>query len=82
MTESGNNKPGNPQWWTQILYPGIKDTGITYALFWRNRMKSHYFSTYPGEVSSENFKKFEKKKDILFLEDIDKYHFKAEKGSK
>lgn len=77
MTETGNNKPGDPNWWTEIFYPGIENSGIIYALFWRNAWPSHYFSTFSNEISSENFKVFEKKEEILFLEDIDQYHFKA-----
>ncbi|WP_051907903.1 glycoside hydrolase family 26 protein [Flavimarina sp. Hel_I_48] len=76
LTETGNVAPGNPKWWTQILYPGIKDTGIAWVLFWRNARKDHYFGIYPKEASATDFKAFAKREDILFLEDIDRYSFK------
>lgn len=73
LTESGNNNFGaDKNWWTQVVYPGIKDSGIAWALFWRNARPSHYFSTYPGEISEEDFREFAKKNDILFLDEIEK----------
>src|SRR5690606_37931073 len=54
LTESGNNNFGEDEkWWTEVLYPGIENSGIAWALFWRNARSSHYFSTYPGEISEE-----------------------------
>ena len=78
LTETGNVAPGNEQWWTQVLYPGIKDTGIAWILFWRNARKDHYFGIYPEESSEQDFKTFAKKRDILFLEDIDQFSFKPQ----
>ena len=71
LSESGNNHFGqDPRWWTQTLYPGIKDSGIAWALLWRNARASHYFSTYPGEISEEDFKEFEALEEILFLDEV------------
>lgn len=71
LTESGNIKQtGHPQWWTEVVYPGIKDSGIAWALFWRNARPSHYFTTYEGELTAANFQAFEAKADILFLDDF------------
>lgn len=71
LSESGNNNFGeDEQWWTETLYPGIKDSGIAWALFWRNARPSHYFSTYKGEISEENFKDFEELEEILFLDEM------------
>ncbi len=73
LTESGNNNLGEDKnWWTQVVLPGLKDSGIAWALFWRNARASHYFSTYPGEISEEDFKEFANKEEILFLNDIQK----------
>ncbi len=82
LTEAGNMKPENQNWWTEILYPGIKDSGIAWALFWRNADKSHYFVPYPSELASEDFKAMELKEDILFLKDIKSYKFKATRNPK
>jgi mannan endo-1,4-beta-mannosidase len=72
LTESGNNNFGEDEfWWTETLYPGIKDSGIAWVLLWRNDRPEHYFSTYKGEISEENFRKFEKLDEILFLEEVE-----------
>ena len=71
LTETGNNNFGeDPEWWTQTLYPGIKDSGAAWLLLWRNARPAHYFATYPGEISEQDFKEFAELKDILFLEDL------------
>ena len=68
LTETGNvNFGADPQWWTETLLPGIKDSGIAWFLLWRNARPSHYFATFPGEISEENFKEFASKEEILFL---------------
>ncbi|MEM9685363.1 MAG: glycosyl hydrolase [Bacteroidota bacterium] len=82
LTETGNMKPDHLKWWTEILYPGIKDSGIAWVLFWRNAKKSHYFAPYPSEPSSEDFKIMSLKKDILFLKEIRRYKFKEAKYPK
>tara|TARA_B100002049_G_C16085504_1_gene379291 strand:- start:11381 stop:12517 length:1137 start_codon:yes stop_codon:yes gene_type:complete len=74
LTETGNIKPENPEWFTQVLYPGIKDSGIAWLLFWRNAKPSHYFATYPGEIAEKDFKDFAAKEDILFLREVRKKH--------
>ncbi|MCX2836608.1 glycosyl hydrolase [Salinimicrobium sp. MT39] len=71
LTETGNNNFGeDPLWWTQTLYPGIKDSGAAWMLLWRNARPSHYFSTYPGEISEENFKEFAELEEIIFLDEV------------
>lgn len=71
LSESGNNNFGEDEfWWTQVLYPGIKDSGIAWVLFWRNARPSHYFATYKGEISEEDFRTFEELDEILFLDEI------------
>jgi len=78
LTETGNVAPGNPNWWTKILYPGIQETGIAWVLFWRNARKNHYFGIYPGAVSATDFRNFAQKKEVIFLEDIDQFTFKSQ----
>ncbi len=71
LTESGNNNFGEDEhWWTQTLYPGIKDSGISWVLLWRNDRPSHYFSTYKGEISEEDFKEFATLEEMLFLDEV------------
>ena len=72
LTEGGNNNFGeDPFWWTQVLYPGIKNSGAAWMLMWRNDRPSHYFATYPGEVSEEDFKDFEALEEVLFLDEVE-----------
>lgn len=72
LTETGNTNFGeDPYWWTQTLYPGIKDSGAAWLLLWRNARPSHYFATYPGEISEEDFKEFAELEEILFLDDVE-----------
>jgi mannan endo-1,4-beta-mannosidase len=71
LTETGNNNFGeDPNWWTETLYPGIKDSGAAWLLLWRNARPSHYFATYPGEISDQDFKEFAELEDILFLDEV------------
>ncbi|WP_051205263.1 glycoside hydrolase family 26 protein [Salinimicrobium xinjiangense] len=72
LTETGNNNFGeDPNWWTTTLYPGIKDSGAAWLLLWRNARPSHYFATYPGEISAQDFKEFAELEDILFLDEVE-----------
>ena len=77
LTETGNTHPENPKWWTEVLQKGIEDSGISWFLLWRNARPSHYFATYPGELSSENFIEFTKNLELLSLDDIKKIKVKA-----
>ena len=71
LSETGNNNFGEDEfWWTKTLYPGIEDSGIAWVLLWRNDRPSHYFSTYKGEISEEDFREFAAFDDILFLDEV------------
>jgi len=77
LTETGNIDPGSdPKWWTEHLYPGIKDSGIAWVLLWRNARLDHYFSTYKDDVTAEDFREFEKLEETLFLDQVKKINFK------
>ncbi|MEH6406305.1 MAG: glycosyl hydrolase [Leeuwenhoekiella sp.] len=79
LTETGNVKPGYDKWFTEVLYKGIENSGISWVLFWRNARKSHYFATFPTEPAAEDFKELGSQRDILFLEDLQKLNFKIKK---
>ncbi len=73
LSETGYDMlKGKPKWWTEVLHKGISNSGIAWALFWRNAWMNHYFVPYKGQETSANFKEFKKLSDILFLEDIKK----------
>ncbi len=71
LTETGNVNMGkDSRWWTEILYPVLEDSGISWVLVWRNARKDHYFATFPNENSSEDFKTFVNKSQVLMLPDL------------
>ena len=71
LTETGNTRPGNDKnWWTKTLYPGIKNSGISWVLLWRNARLDHYFSVYRDDISAEDFKEFAGYKETLFLNKV------------
>lgn len=72
LTETGYKLMPKKDWWTETLYPAIKDSGISYVLFWVNAGATGYWGTYKGQVSSDNFIKFSKQKDILFQTEVSK----------
>nr|WP_294894421.1 glycosyl hydrolase [uncultured Pedobacter sp.] len=65
-------------WWTNTLWPVIKDYRISYVLVWRNHgwmeneKKFHYYAPYPGQPSAPDFQKFYDLKGTLFQSDIAK----------
>ena len=76
LTETGLEAVPDPKWWTNILLPGLKATkGISYVLVWRNAnpaydRKDHFYAPYPGQVSAEDFKRFEADPLTLFEGDV------------
>lgn len=73
LSESGYEKlQGEPKWWTQVLHKSINNSGVAWALFWRNAWKSHFYVPYKGQETSEDFKTYEKLPKVLFLKDIKK----------
>jgi mannan endo-1,4-beta-mannosidase len=72
FTETGLEKVSTPNWFTEILYPNIKNSGISWVLFWRNHTKSHHYLPYKGHPNEEDFKIFKSQPKTLFLKDINK----------
>lgn len=70
LTETGRDQVPEANWWTRILYPAIKNSGISWVLLWRNAWPSHYYVPYPGQISEKDFIEFYKKPDVLFLTDL------------
>lgn len=56
LTEVVLNQIPIANWWTQVLDKQLENTGIAWALFWRNAWPNHYYAPYPGQISSEDFK--------------------------
>lgn len=70
LTETGNIQRGHPRWWTEVLYPAVKNSGIAWLLVWRNHSPEHFFASYPEDPLADDFRMFGEHKDILFLKDI------------
>lgn len=72
FSETGSEALPMNNWWTDVLLNTISSYPIAYVLVWRNAYDkpNHYFGPYPGQLSSENFKKFYADKKTLFQSDI------------
>lgn len=71
FTETGFEKIPDALWFTNRLYPAIKDSGIAWVLFWRNYKTSHHYMPYKGHTAEEDFRRFKALPQTLFLKDID-----------
>ncbi len=72
LSEAGLNKIPVNDWWTKVLDKHIADSGISWALFWRNAWPSHFFVPYVGHKNTNDFVAFKNLPHVLFLEDIKK----------
>jgi len=74
IAEIGYEQIPYPKWWTEVLWPAIKDSGVSYALFWRNAANrpNHYFMPYPGQQSEKDFAELYKLPETLFRGDLRK----------
>ncbi|SNR31253.1 glycoside hydrolase family 26 protein [Lutibacter flavus] len=70
FTETGLETIQTPKWFTEVVYPAIENSGISYILFWRNGRLDHHYMPYKGHVSEDDFKQFESLPKTLFLKDI------------
>lgn len=70
LTEVGLNTIPVPDWWTQVFDKEMANSGIAWALFWRNAWPNHYFAPFAGQTSSEDFVRFKKLPHVLFLKDV------------
>ncbi len=72
ITEIGYEQIPYPTWWTEVLFPALKDHPVSYALFWRNAINrpNHYYVPYPGQQSETDFKNFYILPQTLFLKDL------------
>ncbi|MBR5567188.1 MAG: beta-mannosidase [Bacteroidales bacterium] len=72
VTEAGYEGVKYEKWWTEVLYPAIKDYPVSYVLLWRNAcdatMQHHFYAPYPGHESVEDFKAFAALDQMMFLQ--------------
>ncbi|MGG5485753.1 glycoside hydrolase family 26 protein [Gaetbulibacter sp. PBL-D1] len=70
FTETGLETLSTPNWFTEVLYPNLENTGISWVLFWRNARPDHHYMPYKGHPIVDDFKAFEALPKTLFLEDL------------
>jgi len=66
LTETGYVLIPDPNWWTQVLLPALKQYKTAYVLTWRNYKQDHYFAPFPGQASASDFKKFYADPKMIF----------------
>ena len=71
VTETGYEGIKDPKWWTEVLYPAMKDYPVSYVLLWRNAsdadMQHHFYAPFPEHESAEDFKSFAELDKMMFL---------------
>ncbi|WP_076606502.1 glycoside hydrolase family 26 protein [Rufibacter radiotolerans] len=69
LSETGLETVPLAHWWTQVLYPIVKDAGLSYALVWRNGRPDHYYAPFKGQKSAADFKDFYNHPNVFFIKD-------------
>lgn len=69
FAETGLEGIPDPTWWTETLYPSIKDFPIAYVLTWRNAhdKPGHFYAAWDGFENAADFKTFSEFDNIEFL---------------
>ena len=79
LTETGNERLPQADWWTQTLLPLLRKYPVAYALVWRNGRPDHYYAPYPGQASAADFQKFYADKDVVFDDKLKKLKIYSKK---
>ena len=69
LTETGFEGIPYEKWWTEVLYPAVKDYPLSYVLVWRNAwdMAGHFYGPWKGTLSETDFLEFAALPEILLL---------------
>ena len=70
LSETGLEGIPDPEWWTGVLYPAIKDFPIAYVLTWRNAWDKpgHFYAGWDGFENAPDFEAFSELDSIALLE--------------
>lgn len=70
LSETGLEGLQDPKWWTDVLYPAIKDFPVSYVLTWRNAhdKPGHFYAAWNGFEGAADMKAFSKLDKIVFLD--------------
>ncbi|MCR5408987.1 MAG: glycoside hydrolase family 26 protein [Bacteroidales bacterium] len=69
LSETGFESIPDSKWWTQTLFPAIKDYPVCYVLTWRNAhdRPEHFYAPWKGFAGAEDFKVFAGYEQIVLL---------------
>ena len=69
LSETGLESLSDPKWWTEVLYPAVKDFPIAYLLTWRNACDkpTHFYAPWEGFENASDFEAFSRLEHIVFL---------------
>jgi hypothetical protein len=72
LTEAGYESIPDSTWWTETLWPAVKDHKISYVLVWRNahNKPGHFYAPFPGHVSEKDFVDFYNLPGTLFQKNV------------
>ncbi|NHF59543.1 beta-mannosidase [Flavobacteriaceae bacterium TP-CH-4] len=70
LTETGLEKIGKKNWFTKVLHPLLVNSGISYAVVWRNDSPGHHYAPYPEHPICKDFITYAAFVEVLFLKDI------------
>ncbi|MCF2446334.1 glycoside hydrolase family 26 protein [Dyadobacter sp. CY345] len=65
ITETGLEQLTEANWWTKIVQPIVRNSGLSYMLVWRNGRPDHYYAPFEGNDTVEDFKKLQQSGNIL-----------------
>ncbi|WP_262246830.1 glycoside hydrolase family 26 protein [Parapedobacter soli] len=76
ITETGYEQIPNPHWFTQVLYPTIKDYPVAWVLLWRNAFNrpNHFYAPYPAHSAAEDFRNFYRLPAVRFEDGLAPLH--------
>jgi mannan endo-1,4-beta-mannosidase len=69
LSETGLEGLPDPNWWTGVLYPAIREFPIAYVLTWRNAWDKpgHFYAAWDGFDGAPDFRAFSELDNIVFL---------------
>lgn len=74
LTETGLEGVTNPEWYTKVLLPILKNPSmkLAYVVVWRNANynPNHYYAPFPGHPSEDDFRKFKSDPQIYFEDQL------------
>ena len=76
FTETGLESLQTENWFTEVLFPAIENSGISWVLTWRNYDTKHHYMPYKGQLNEIDFIEFEKLPKTIFLKDLNQLNQK------